>query len=92
MNVFFISGGSITIGGGTDAPGRRFNFKTGKWEPVPGWNPEQMVELGIALNILGLASRFKTPGLAEAVTRSVMDFTRKELGENLKDGGVLVVE
>ncbi len=84
MNIYFI------IGGGTDAGGWYIG-SDGKIHRIPGWNPEAMVELTHALHIIREASRLKTPGLAEHALKSVMDFTQKELGAHLKEGGVLVL-
>ena len=56
------------------------------WRHVGGWGVEQMVEVGAALKIIGEAARFKTPGLSEAVTRSVAEFAEKELGSHLSNG------
>jgi len=58
----------------------------GKLHHVPGWNPEALAELNAAVNILREATRLKTPGLAEAAIKSVMEFTQKELGTHLKQG------
>jgi hypothetical protein len=59
----------------------------GKLHHVPGWNPEQLAEVGAAVNIMREATRLKTPGLAEAAIKSVMEFTQKELAAHLKDRG-----
>lgn len=65
------------------------------WRHVGGWAVEQMVEVGAALKVIGEAARFKTPGLAESVTKSVAEFAEKELGNHLsnhqKEGGGQVV-
>ena len=59
----------------------------GKLHHVPGWNPEALAELSAAVNIIREATRLKTPGLAEAAIKSVMDFTQRELQAHLKEGG-----
>lgn len=83
---------SIIIVGGTDAPGIIITFENGKVviKRVPGWNPDQFVELGAALNILREATKLKTPGLAEAAAHSVMEFTQKQLDQHVKGNAVLV--
>jgi hypothetical protein len=84
---------SIIIGGGTDAGGIIITFEHGKLviKKIPGWNPEQFAELGAAVNILREATKLKTPGLAEAVAHSVMEFTQKQLDQHVKGSAVLVV-
>ena len=84
---------SIIIGGGTDGPGIIITFENGKvvFKRVPGWNPEQLSELGAAINILREASKLKTPGLAEAAAASVMEFTQKQLADHVKGSTVLVL-
>jgi hypothetical protein len=62
---------------------------------VGGWGVEALADVSRALTILGESVRLKTPGLANAVTKSVHDFVEKELGahlgEQLKDGGVVII-
>lgn len=58
---------------------------------VGGWNPEAFAELAAAVNVISEATRLKTPGLAEAAAKSVMGFVQAQLGEHLKEGGVLVI-
>ena len=84
---------SIIVGGYTDAGGYIITFEHGKVviKRIPGWNPEQLTELGAALNILKEATKLKTPGLAEAAAASVMEFTQKQLDEHVKGNAVLVV-
>jgi hypothetical protein len=84
---------SIVIGGNTDAGGVVLTFENGHLviKRIPGWNPEQFVELGAALNILREAAKLKTPGLSEAAARSVWDFTQKQLDEHVKGDAVLVM-
>jgi hypothetical protein len=85
MNIYFLS-----FRGGTDAGGWYIGAD-GKIHRIPGWNPEAMLELGHALNVIHEAGQLKTPGLADAAVKSVMDFAQKQLGEHLKSGGVLVL-
>jgi hypothetical protein len=84
---------SIIIGGGTDAGGLSITFENGKVviKRIPGWNPEQLLELSAALNIIREATKLKTPGLAEAAALSVMKFTQEQLGQHVKGNAVLVV-
>lgn len=88
MNIYFI--GNI----GSDAGGWYIGAD-GKIHRVPGWAPEQLTEVTHLLNVLREASQLKTPELAEAITGRVMEMAQRELGEQfgeqLKDGGVIVV-
>lgn len=84
MNIYFI--GRI----GSDAGGWYIGAD-GKIHRVPGWNPEAMTELGRALTVLQEAGQFKTPGLAEATIRSVLEFAQKELNTHVKGGNAVVV-
>ena len=49
------------------------------------------MELTHAINILREAGQLKTPGLAEATIRGILELAHKELGEHVKGGGVLVI-
>jgi hypothetical protein len=60
-------------------------------KPFPGWGPEAVSELSHALRVIREASQLKTPGLADRAIKSVMDFTQKELGKHMKNGGVFVL-
>jgi hypothetical protein len=84
MNLYFIGRGGSDAGGWYIGP-------DGKIHRIPGWNPEAMLELTRAVNVIREAGHFKTPGLAEATLRGVMDFAQKELATHLKGGGVLVI-
>jgi hypothetical protein len=85
MHVIFLGGGSLTDAGGWIWDGHRF-------KRVPGWNPEAIAELSNMLTVVGAAARLKTPGLAEATAKGLTEALQKELGEHLKDGGVLVIQ
>jgi hypothetical protein len=85
---------SIIIVGGTDGPGIRIvPDGHGGWkiERVPGWNPEQMVELGHGLAVISAASRLKTAGLAEQAITAVGGFVEKQLGEHVGGAANVVV-
>ena len=85
MNIYFIGAGF-----GTDAPSW-FIGPDGKIHKVPGWNPEAMKDLAHAVNVIREASQIKSRGIADAAIKSVMEFAQKELGANLKEGGVVVI-
>lgn len=63
----------------------------GQFHHVGGWGPERIAELSSAVAIMRQATQLKTPGLAEAAIKSVIGFAQKELGQHLKEGGVLVL-
>ncbi|MBS1867706.1 MAG: hypothetical protein JSS69_17465 [Acidobacteria bacterium] len=65
----------------------------GKLHHVPGWNPEAMLQFDAAISVMKSATQLKTPGLAEAVVKSVLPFAQKELNTFFKgagEGGVFV--
>jgi hypothetical protein len=80
----------IFIGGGTDAGGWYIGAD-GKIHRIPGWNPEQMVDLSHALGALREISQIKANGISERLTAGVLDMVKKELGGHVKEGDVLVV-
>ena len=57
------------------------------WRHVGGWGVEQLVEVSAALAIMKEATQLKTPGLADAATKTVAEFVQKQLGEHLKQHG-----
>jgi hypothetical protein len=87
----------LIIGGETDAGGIRIvsdgkgGFKIIK---VPGWNPEQMLELGSAIRVAASAARIKNPEVSRAVLNAVGKLTLSELApalKSLEDVGHVVV-
>jgi hypothetical protein len=83
---------TITFVGGADAPGFQIVF-TGhgiKIVPLPGWEFDKLAELKNSLGILQQAGALKTPGLAEKVAAPLVEIVQKQLGEHMKEGGVLV--
>ena len=85
---------SIIIVGGTDGPGIQIvPDGHGGWtiKRIPGWNPEQMVELGHGLAVISAASRLKTAGLAEQAIKSVGSFVEQQLGEHVSGAANVVV-
>lgn len=85
----FISFGQI----GSDAG--YWVLTPGGWKHVGGWGVDNIVEVSRALHVLGESARFRTPGLADAVTHRLTEFVQKELtehlGEQLKGAGPVVV-
>jgi hypothetical protein len=61
------------------------------WKHVGGWGIEQLAEVSAALNIMRESTRLKTPGLADAATKVVAEFTQKALGEHIKQSGGVVI-
>jgi hypothetical protein len=84
---------AIVVGGGTDAGGIIITVENGKLviKRIPGWNPEQFLEIGAALNIIREASKLKAGNVAEAAVKSVWDFAQKELDQHLKGDAVLMI-
>ncbi len=83
-NIYLISSGA-----GTDAPGIIWDGH--KFKRIPGWNPEAMVELTHAINIISQAGRLKTPGLAEAAAKIVTELVDKEFAAHVQGGGIVVI-
>jgi hypothetical protein len=67
------------------------------WHHVGGWGIEQLREVRSALNIISESTSFKTPGLAEAATKTVTELVEKHLGslshvkQAAKEGTPLVI-
>jgi hypothetical protein len=57
------------------------------WHHVGGWGVDQLAEVSAALNIMRQATQLKTPGLAEAATKTVAEFVQKQLGAHIKGAG-----
>jgi len=86
----------IIIGGGTDAPGYKLvpdGHGGYKVVPVPGWNPEAMLELSAALSILQQASRLKQPDASKGVMAAVSKIAQSGLTHLAGDqaGGTTIV-
>lgn len=58
---------------------------------VGGWGPEAMVEVQHALQIMRSAVQLKTPGLTESVVASVREFVEKQIAENVRVEGPVVI-
>jgi len=84
---------SIVVGHGTDGGGVIITIENGKVviKRIPGWNPEQYVELGSALTIIREAAKLKTPNLSEAAIKSVWDFAQKQLDAHVQGDAVVVI-
>ena len=66
-------------------------FRDGHWVHVGGWGVEAKAELVNALRILAETTQLKTPGLADSVSKGLMDFVNKEFAaNNIKDGIVVI--
>jgi hypothetical protein len=72
----------FVVGGTNDAPGFKIvpdghgGFKV---VPVPGWNPEQALELGAALKTVTSAARIKHAE-GKAILNAAMKLAQGELG------------
>lgn len=83
-NIYFI--GQF----GTDAGGWYIGADR-KIHRIPGWNPEQMVEFAAAVNIIRHANLIKDTKFNSLIMKEVVGFAQKQLGEYVKEGGVIVV-
>jgi len=85
---------SIIIVGGTDAPGIKIVVENGvvKIVKVPGWNPEQMVELNSALKTISAAARLRSPD-AQSILNAAAKVVQTELGHlaGKETGGQIMV-
>jgi hypothetical protein len=80
---------SFLIIGGTDAGGIRIvpdghgGYKIVK---VPGWNPEQMVELGHLIDVVSAAGRLKHPEVSQAILKAAGKLITSEITPGLEQG------
>ncbi len=63
----------------------------GKLHRIPGWDPEQLVDLQHAVSALRSIAQLKHPAVAERVAGALHELITKELGANIKEGDVVVV-
>ena len=63
----------------------------GKIHRVPGWNPEAMNEVAAALNIVRYSNLVKNSHFSSQIMKEALNFAQGQLGEHIKDGGVVVV-
>jgi len=57
------------------------------WRHVGGWGVDQLAEVKAALNVMAQAPSFKTPGLANNVTKGVAEFVQAQLTKHLPEAG-----
>jgi hypothetical protein len=57
------------------------------WHHVGGWAIDKLAEVRAGLAVIAQAPNFKTPGLANAVTKDVAQFVQKQLAEHLGEAG-----
>lgn len=84
----------ILIGGGSDAPSIRLvPDGQGGWkiERVPGWNPEELVELGSVLELVAGAARLKDEGIAHSIVSIAAKVASAELERGGVEGATVVV-
>lgn len=89
---------SFLLIGGTDAPGIQLvPDGHGGWKivRVPGWNPEQMVELGAAIEATAAGAHLKEAKASQAILKAagplVSAQLEKVLGKQGADANVVVV-
>lgn len=58
---------------------------------VGGWAEEAMSDLRSAVAVMTVASKIKTPGVAQAAIKAVHELVQSELQAHLGEGGVLVL-
>lgn len=68
-----------------------WTIENGKVVHHGGWGIDQLVEVNQAISMLGQATRFKTPALAESLSRTLGEFVQGQLGHIGADKGVTVV-
>lgn len=83
-NIYFI--GQF----GSDAGGWYIG-SDGKIHRVPGWNPEAMSDLASAVSIIRYTNLVKNAGFSSQIMKEVVGFAQKQLGEHIKDGGIVVI-
>lgn len=87
----------ILIGGTNDAPGIRLvPDGSGGWkiEKVPGWNPEEMVELGAAIKLAAGGARLKHEKISGAIVSNAAELATEQLaraGLAAGEGATVVV-
>jgi hypothetical protein len=87
----------IVVGGANDAPGFKIvpdghgGFKI---VPVPGWDPQQMLELQQAVKIIAAAGRIKHERISheilQSATRLVASELRGAIGKQQGDAPVVI--
>ena len=58
---------------------------------MPGWNPEAISSITKAIDVLRSAAQIKEPAVQQAAISAVMGHVQDQLGQHMKEGGVLVV-
>jgi len=64
-----------------------WSYENGHWVHHGGWAVESIAEVANALNMISEAPQFKTPGLADAASKGLIEFVNRELGAHIKEGG-----
>lgn len=75
---------------GTDAGGWYIG-PDGKIHRIPGWNPEQLLDVSHALRGLRELTQVKATGVAERAVAAVLDGVKQAVAGHLKEGDVLVI-
>ena len=72
-----------------------WTFENGHWVHHEGWGVDKLVEVNLALSMLGQLAHLKTPGLADAASKGLGEFVQRELtthlGEHAKGGTIVIV-
>jgi hypothetical protein len=75
--------------GGTDGPGWYIG-PDGKIHRIPGWNPEAMVDVNLAISALRDIARMKNPAALD-LAKSLNSFVQKEIGAHVKVANPVVM-
>ena len=80
MNLVFLGRIGSDAGGWWIGP-------DGKIHRVPGWNPEAVIDLEHAVNIVRLASQLRAEDVGQRVIETVMPFVQEQMKANLGELG-----
>jgi hypothetical protein len=75
---------------GTDGPIVIFN-PDGTITVIPGWRPENLLELSRQATILSEAAQLKTPQLGQSIIKTALAAAQKEIAEHLQEGDILIL-
>ncbi len=83
-NIYFIGGGGLTDAGG-------WAIVNGKIVKIPGWNPEVMIDFSHSIGALRRVSQIKERGVSEVMIKQLMPVVERQMGDHIKEGGIVVV-
>ena len=81
--------------GQTGSDAGYWTHENGHWVHHGGWGVDALADVVRSIHIMSEAARMKTPGLADSMTKSVVDHVDKELkrhlGGQLEQGAIIIV-